>query len=81
MNNDKLLLSELEAAERLSIGRSTLRKLSDAGRLAPVYVGRKTLYVASDLEVFAASLRHDAAHGIGDASADARRRMHRKTTP
>ena len=61
MNNDKLLLSEREAAERLCIGRSTLRKLMAQGTIRAVHIGRSVRFSASEIQGFVARLATEDA--------------------
>ncbi len=63
MNNGKLLLTEREVAERLSIGRSTLRKLMAQGAIASVHIGRSVRFPASEVSRYVARLAGDAADG------------------
>lgn len=46
---DRLLLTERQAYERLSVGRSTLRKLMAQGLITPVHIGRAIRFRATDL--------------------------------
>jgi excisionase family DNA binding protein len=53
-----------EALDVLSIGRTSLYKLVDAGHLHPVKLGKKTLILADDLARFLIRLRQ--ANGGGN---------------
>ena len=50
MDNAKLLITEREACQYLSIGRGTLRKLMSHGAIAPVRIGRAIRFRVVDLE-------------------------------
>ena len=50
MDNAKLLITEREACQRLSIGRGTLRKLWASGAIEPVRIGRAIRFRVVDLE-------------------------------
>lgn len=54
---DKLLLTEPEAAKRLSLCERTLREARKAGQLHYVLIGRAVRYTIDDLESFVASHR------------------------
>jgi excisionase family DNA binding protein len=45
-----------EVAERLRVSRRTVQRLVADGRIRPVYVGRKPLVTARELEAYVASL-------------------------
>lgn len=49
---EKLLLTEQDVCERLSLGRSTVRRLMAQGRLNPFRIGRALRFTASELERF-----------------------------
>jgi excisionase family DNA binding protein len=49
---EKLLLSLVAAADRLSVSKSTVLRLIRAGELHPVYVGDRPLLRPSDLQEF-----------------------------
>lgn len=49
MHDDKLLLTERQTYERLSVGRSTLRKLMAQGFIVPLHIGRSIRFKAADL--------------------------------
>lgn len=50
--NERLLLTESEAAERLSVCPRTLRKARQEGELRFVLIGRAVRYTIDDLESF-----------------------------
>lgn len=52
MNNGKMGLTIEEAAECTGIGRNTMRKLVDWGKLPVLKVGRKTIIRRDTLEHF-----------------------------
>ena len=52
-----LLLSILDAAAMLGVGRSEIYRMMAAGRLEAVKVGRRRLVVAQSVNDFVASLR------------------------
>lgn len=52
MNNSKMGLTIEEAAECTGIGRNTMRKLVDWGKLPVLKVGRKTIIRRDTLEHF-----------------------------
>lgn len=54
---DQLLLTEKEAAHRLSLSTRTLRKARQAGTLRYVLIGRAVRYTEDDLTTFIDSLR------------------------
>ncbi|WP_446745933.1 helix-turn-helix domain-containing protein [Sphingomonas sp. OTU376] len=54
-----LLLTEEQAAERLSLCTKTLRKERKAGRLPYILIGRAVRYTLDDLESFIARARQD----------------------
>lgn len=53
---ESLLLTIPEACRALNIGRTTLYRLIDEGRLQVRKVGRKSLILRADVERFAAEL-------------------------
>ena len=53
---DKLLLTVPEAAERLSVSRSTLYALIDGGHLKRVKIGRSALVTVASLAHFVEQL-------------------------
>lgn len=57
MGGERALLTEREAAERLSICERTLRKERQAGRLPYIKFGRAIRYAPADLEAFIESAR------------------------
>lgn len=61
MDDQKLLVTEREACERLSVGRSTLRKLMAEGRIQGVHVGRCLRFHVSELARFAKEAMEQAA--------------------
>lgn len=50
------LMSIPEACRQLGLGRTSVYALISSGQLNPVKVGRRTLFVASDLDVFISEL-------------------------
>lgn len=54
---DQLLLTEIEAARRLSLSTRTLRKARSEGKLRYVLIGRAVRYTDDDLKTFIDSLR------------------------
>lgn len=52
MSNSKMGLTIEEAAECTGIGRNTMRKLVDWGKLPVLKVGRKTIFRRDTLEHF-----------------------------
>lgn len=63
MSDGKLLLTERETAERLSIGRSTLRKLMAQGAIRAVHIGRAVRFPASEISQYAERLLAGAPQG------------------
>ena len=55
-----LLLTEKRVGELLSLGRTSVRKLMDAGRLPGVHVGRSLRFHAEDVRRIADELREEA---------------------
>lgn len=53
----QLLLTETEAAQRLSLSPRTLRKARSEGKLRYVLIGRAVRYTEDDLTTFIDSLR------------------------
>jgi excisionase family DNA binding protein len=53
---DKLLLTPIEAARALGIGRSKLYQLIQSGRLPSVLIGRSRRITAAALRAYVASL-------------------------
>ena len=53
----ELLLTEREACERLSLGRSTLRRLMAEGAIKGVHIGRSLRFPAEELARFVAELQ------------------------
>lgn len=51
---EALLVSDIEAARRLGLGKTKVRELMGAGELATVRVGRRRLVVVASLERFVA---------------------------
>ncbi len=54
---DQLLLTEVEAAERLRLCTRTLRKARKDGALHYILIGRAVRYTVADLESFVERLR------------------------
>lgn len=52
-----ILLTEVEAAERLNLCQRTLRKARQSGQLHYIAIGRSVRYTIDDLESFVATLR------------------------
>ena len=57
---ERLLLREDEVCERLSLGRSTVRRLMAEGSLVSVHVGRALRFPVSEVERFARELAEEA---------------------
>ncbi|WP_333882836.1 helix-turn-helix domain-containing protein [Sphingobium yanoikuyae] len=57
MTDQSILLTETEAADRLSLCARTLRKERQAGRLRYVLIGRAIRYTVADLESYVEQLR------------------------
>nr|WP_043607360.1 MULTISPECIES: helix-turn-helix domain-containing protein [Protofrankia] len=55
----RLLLTVEEAADRLSVGRTTLYGLIGAGQITSVRIGRLRRLRLADIEAYAASLPTD----------------------
>jgi len=53
---DKITVTIPQACEMTGLGRSTLYRLFDEGKLSRVKVGSRTLIMVSDLRAFIASL-------------------------
>jgi excisionase family DNA binding protein len=53
---DALLLSIQDAARALSIGRTALYELINAGQIKPLHIGKRTLIPAEALTDFVAQL-------------------------
>lgn len=49
---EKLSVTIPEAGEMLGLGRSTLYRLINEGQLKPKKVGKRTLFLVSDLKAF-----------------------------
>lgn len=62
---EKILLTIPEAAGRLSLGRSKLYELVQAGELKVVRVGRAVRVPAVEVEAFAERLMAEAAERAG----------------
>ena len=58
--DDKLLLTVVEAAHRLGIGRTLMYELLGTGRIESVHVGRDLVEPADALERFVEHCRSDA---------------------
>lgn len=56
---EKLLLTEREVGDILSLGRSSVRKLMDTQRLLAVHVGRSLRFHADDVRRIADELRRE----------------------
>ena len=56
---ETLLLTERAVGEALSLGRSSVRKLMDSGRLPGVHVGRSLRFYANDVRRVAEELRRE----------------------
>lgn len=54
---DRLLFTEVEAAERLHLSTRTLRKARQSGQLHYVLIGRAIRYTLADLESYIERLR------------------------
>jgi excisionase family DNA binding protein len=59
-NDEKLLLTVVEAAHRLGIGRTLMYGLLAAGRIESVHVGRLHKVPVEELARFVARCRNDA---------------------
>jgi excisionase family DNA binding protein len=57
---EPLLLTEREACERLSLGRSTLRRLWAEGHLQPLKIGRSLRFASAEIERFVLELQAQA---------------------
>lgn len=55
----KVLLSEQEAMEALSIGRTLLRRMWKEGRINPIKVGRRLLFHVDEVRRFADGLQQE----------------------
>jgi hypothetical protein len=78
----KAAYSVEEVLEILSIGRTSLYKLVDAGHLHPAKLFKKTLFIADDLALFLIRLRQ--ANGGGSVlgkSPNPRSRLKQATEP
>ncbi len=64
---DKLLFTEREVGELLSLGRSSVRRLMDTQRLPAVHVGRSLRFHADDVRRIAEELRTEAAQAQREA--------------
>ena len=53
VTQNKLLLSEQETMEVLSIGRTLLRRMVAEGRIAETHVGRRLLFHVDEVKRFA----------------------------
>ena len=60
---EQLLLTEKEACERLSLGRSTLRRLWAEGSIRPVKVGRSLRFPSAELARYVEELQAQAEDG------------------
>lgn len=56
----ELLLTEKETCDRLSMGRSTLRRLMAEGAIKSVHVGRSLRFPAQELVRFVEGLEPDS---------------------
>ncbi len=67
---DRLLVTKVEAAERLSVSVRTIERLVAAGRLPLVHVERAARFRVSDLEAYVHDLSEEQApqSGAGDPS-------------
>lgn len=61
---EKMLLTIPEAAERLSLGRSKVYELLNAGEFTAVRIGRAVRVPAPELERYVARLRQELADGL-----------------
>lgn len=57
---EPLLLTERAVGEVLSVGRSSVRKLMDSGRLPAIHVGRSLRFHVDDVKRIAEELRQDS---------------------
>ncbi|MBI4199687.1 MAG: helix-turn-helix domain-containing protein [Chloroflexi bacterium] len=62
---EKLLLSEHAVGEVLSLGRSSVRKLMDTGRLPGMHIGRSLRFHVRDVERLAEELRQESPQQSG----------------
>lgn len=53
-STDRLLVSVMEAAEMLSVGRTSIYQLIWAGQLTPIHIGRSVRISIDQLEDFVA---------------------------
>jgi excisionase family DNA binding protein len=70
---DKLLLTPVEAARALGIGRSTVYELMRAGTLGSVHIGSCRRIPAEDLAALVSLLREAGPAGAAAASSADRR--------
>ena len=56
-NYPKVAFTVPETARMLSVGLTTLHKLVKTGRLKKTKIGRKSVFLASDIEAFVAELQ------------------------
>lgn len=54
---EPLLLTATQAAELLSIGRTTIYQLVWSGELKPIRIGRSVRFAVDDLEAFVSAKR------------------------
>ena len=62
---DKLLITEHDVGELLSLGRSSVRKLMEQGLLPAVHVGRSLRFHKLDVIKLAQELRRNQNNGDG----------------
>ena len=54
--SDKIMVTLKEACQMLSLSRSSVYRLIDQGKLVPKKMGSRTLFLVTEIEVFAQSL-------------------------
>ena len=69
---DALLLSPIEAARRLGIGRSTLYELLASGEVESLHIGRRRLIASAALVEFVERRRLDVEVGVQNSAASTR---------
>lgn len=75
MERDVQLLTVKEAGKRLRVSPATLFRLIRAGQLAPIKIGRRTLFAAEDVQTLVEKNRRGQRASLGPPPQDERERV------
>ena len=61
--NEKLLWTQAEVVNYLSLGKSTVQTLTASGRLPSIKIGARRLYPVDEVRQWVSSIVEDSGHG------------------